>query len=344
MKNAIFALMAIMLFTSNLSTMQARLVTNMRHAGLENSLKAQPTYIELLDSFMEGFDIDSIVNNSVECVHKSEVGIEDIGEAVNHLWFRGWTWENHLDFFGSLGNVAPITRTCFDVAVDARQQFSEFFGSFDGVVDFANQVRNGVMRNAWEWYTLGSAIVSAIQTNRPKEIAFNAGKALALLFKFDPVFKATYKSDGVTALPDLRPIEDLLVGFIDGSQVFNSDNVKNCVNNTEFVVASVEDANREFAKRTDAGFRAGVFEIADVFEVLKPLNEYCANGFDDVQVTVQRLIRTFGSPFDIIVNATRHATGISASGLAIWQAWRNSNWKVLGTEAGKIFWYVFNAA
>ncbi len=341
MKNAIVALMAVMLFTSSIASVQSRKVSHHRLVGLEHRTQVGATPQELIDSFVDGFGLDNMVENSTACIHKSEKGAGDISEAINHLIYRGWTWENYIDLLASLGHVTPVTRTCFDVSLTARAKLTQFFGSFDSFVDFANQLKNGIIVNAWEWYPISSAIVSAIQNNRPTEIAFQAGKAVKLLFNFNPVLKSQKTEAEITALPDLRPIEDFLTAFLEGSRVFDSDNIKNCMNETEFLVKSVEDANREFSKRTDSGFRNGIFEVADVFERLKPLNVWCYDGVNDVTRIILNMYNTFNSPIDIVINATRHATQLSASALGLWQGFRNGNWKTVGRESGTIFYYVF---
>lgn len=341
MKNVIVALLAIVLFTSAIAGVEAKQAPRARLFGLENSFRAGPKFIELFDSFLDGFEVNSLVANSTECVHKTERGYADVFEAVYHILHRGWTWENYLDFLASIGNVTPITRTCFDVTVGAREQINTFFGNFDGFIDFTNQVRNGIVVNAWEWYTISSAMVSAIQNNRPKEVAFQAGRGLKLLFKFNPRLRTQNAAEFESFLPDLRPIEDFMTGFITGSRVFDSENIRNCVNETEFLVGSVEDANREFSRRTDAGFRAGVFEIADIFERLKPLNVWCYDGTNDVVRIVTNMYNTFNSPLDIVINAARNGPAISAAALGVWQAFRNGNWKTVGEQSGNIFFMVF---
>lgn len=341
MKNVILALLAIIVFTSAITGAEA---TKTPRAGLfraGSTVTSGPTPQELFDSFLEGFDVNSFVKNSTDCVHKTERGYVDISEAVNHMIKRGWTWENYLDILGSLANITPMTRTCFDVTIDARQQINTFFGNFDGFIDFANQVRDGIVTNAWEWYTISSALVSSIQNNRPKEVAFQVGKALALLFKFNPRLRSQEVTEFATSLPSLRPLEDFLTGFIEGSRVFDSKNIKSCVNETEFLVASIEDANREFSRRTDAGFRAGVFEIADIFERLKPLNSWCFDGSNDVVRIVTNMYNTFNSPLDIIINAARNGPAISAAALGFYQAFRNGDWKSVGQQSGSIFFMVF---
>lgn len=335
MKNAIFALMAILLVASSAVAVQARVI------GARTSLKAQPTVEELIDSFLDGFDVNSFVKNSTECIHKSEKGTADMSEAVNHIIHRGWTWENYIDLLGSMGNLTPITRTCFDVAVGAREQISGFFGEFDGFIDFATQVKDAAIVNAWEWYTVSSAIVSAIQNNRPKEVAFQAGKALGLLFKFNPKLTREEFEAIKASVPSLKPLEEFFRGFIEGSTVFDSQYIKDCMTETQFIVTSVEDANREFSRGTDEGFRNGVFEIADIFEKLKPINVGCFNGFDDVVRIVTNMYNTFNSPLDIVINATRNGAAISAAALGVYQGFRNGNWNVVGRESGRIFFLIF---
>lgn len=341
MKNVIVALLAIVLLTSTFSGVEAKKTQKARLFGLEKAFTKGPTFIELFDSFLDGFEVNSLVANSTECVHKTERGYTDIYEAVNHLIHRGWTWENHLDLLGSMGHVTPITRTCFDVTVGAREQLNTFFSNFDGFIDFANQVRGGIIANAWEWYTISSALVSAIQNNRPKEVAFQAGRGLKLLFKFNPTLSTQNAAELEVSLPNLRPLEDFMKGFITGSRVFDSENIRNCVNETEFLVASIEDANREFSRRTDAGFRAGVFEVADIFERLKPLNLWCHDGTNDVVRIATNMYNTFNSPIDIVINAARNGPAISAAALSVWQAFRNENWKTVGEQSGYIFFMVF---
>ena len=341
MKNSIFALLVVLLLISCFTQVDARGATQHKVTGLNHHPNRKPTPQELFDSFMDGLDIDTMVANSTNCVHILEQGYIDISEAVNHIYKRGWSWENYLDVLSSLGTVTPITRTCFDVAVDARSEFSSYFGSFEGFIDFVNQARNNAITHSWEWYTISSAIVSAIQNNRPLEAAFQIGKGLHLMFDFKPTMNSVSISQITLDLPDLRPLEDLLKGFLEGSKVFDSENIRNCVNNTEFVVQSIEDANAEFSKKTDEGFRNGIFEITDVFEILKPLNLFCYDGTEDVRKIVNRIIKNFSSPLDILINAARHIPELSAAGLGVWQAFKNSEFKDMGTELGKIFYYVF---
>mmetsp|Transcript_37558 Transcript_37558/g.37112 ORF Transcript_37558/g.37112 Transcript_37558/m.37112 type:complete len:339 (-) Transcript_37558:72-1088(-) len=335
MKSTIFALIAILFIASSTVAVQARAT------GVRTSLKAQPTVQELIDSFLDGFDVNSLVKNSTECIHKTEKGTVDVSEAINHIITRGWTWENYVDLLGSMGNVTPVTRTCFDVVVGAREQITNFFGEFDGFIDFANQVKDAAIANAWEWYTVSSAIVSAIQNNRPKEVAFQAGKALALLFKFNPKLSAEELEAIRVSIPSLKPLEEFVRGFVEGSTVFDSEHIKTCMAESQFIVASVEDANREFSRGTDEGFRNGVFEIADIFEKLKPINVGCFNGFNDVVRIVTNMYNTFNSPIDIVINAARNGVNISTAALGLYQGFRNGNWNVVGRESGRIFFYIF---
>ena len=341
MKNSIFALLVVLLLISCFTQVDARRTIQHKVTGLNHHYNKKPTTQEIFDSFMDGLDIDTMVSNSTNCVHILEQGYIDISESVNHMYIRGWSWENYLDVLSSLGTVTPITRTCFDVTVDAKREFYSYFGSFESFIDFVNQARNNAITHSWDWYTISSAIVTAIQNDRPLEAAFQIGKGLHLMFDFKPTMNSASISQITLDLPDLRPFEDLLKGFLEGSKVFDSENIANCVNNTEFVVQSIDDANTEFSKKTDQGFKNGVFEIADIFEILKPLNLYCYDGTEDVRKILDRIIKNFNSPLDILINAARHVPELTAAGLGAWQAFKNSEFKNLGTELGSIFYYVF---
>lgn len=341
MKNLILITLAIILLSTVSQVDAKRGNLSLSKTKIMNVGK-QPTWQELFDNFMEGLAIDEMIDNSTNCVHYVEAGYQDISEAINHFVTRGWTFENYLDFLGSLSHATPITRTCFDVVVEGRATFAEYIAEFDGFIDFANQAAQSIITNPFPWIKIGTDIFNAITSKRPKEVAFNIGVAIRTFFAFAPkMYTEINAARRALGLPDLRPIEDFMRGFLEGSQVFSSDNISNCLNYTEFVVKSVEDANREFGKGGESGFRNGVFEIADVAEVLRPLNEACINGGFDIKSAFLNIYKTFGSPIDIVLNAARHMNQISFAAIGAWQDFRNGNWHSLGKELGQIFYFVF---
>ena len=342
MKTQIFLALALLLLCFSFQSAEARSINFSQKTAHMSPVNRGPTWKELFDNFLEGVKLDELIDNTTNCVHYVEDGYGDVSEAIGHFIQRGWTWENYLDFLGSLGNMTPITRTCFDVVVESRENLVEYIAEFEGFVDFAGQAWNNAVYNSFTWFSIGTDIWTAIQNNRPREIAFNVGVAVRTFFDFKPKLNAEINvAREVVGLPDLRFLEEFLKGFLEGSQVFSSDNISNCVNQTEFVVASIEDANKEFGKRTEDGFRNGVFELADVFEVLKPLNADCLAGGTDIRNTFISIYKTFQSPLDIVLNAARHFTEISAAALGLYQDFKNGQWHGVGKELGTIFFHVF---
>ena len=344
MKTQILIVLALVLFCSAFQTAETRNTNSIPRKASLFTPNRGPTWQQIFDSFMEGLDLDSMIDNTTNCVHLTEDGYFDVSEAVGHFVQRGWTWENYLDFLGAIGNVTPITRTCFDVVVEARADLAEYVAAFDGFVDFAAQARNNIVNNMFRWVQLTTDLFTAIQNKRAREIAHHSGVIIRAFFDFVPKLDSDISSArAVMDLPDLRPVEELLRGFLEGSRVFASDNISNCLNETEFLVASLEDASREFQKGTDAGFRNGVFEVADIFERLMPLNKNCGNGGEDIIKTFFTIYKNFQSPLDIMANALRHVPEISAAGLGVWQDFKNKEWHGVGKEMGTIFYYIFAA-
>jgi hypothetical protein len=300
------------------------------------------TWRELIDAFLDGSDINKIVSkNSTTCAHDFEDSWDDINEAVDHFIVRGWSWENWVDLNGAVGTFAPLIRVCYDVTFISKQDLDYYIGSFDSLVDFAVQAKDNVLRHIFDWYDVITKLNDAYAKQKDKDVAYQVGRALNLFFYFVPKMPAQNQILTVRDIPSFRWLEEIFKGFINGTQVLSSKNVKNCINNTEFLVKSIEDANVQFRKQTDAGFREGVFELADIFSVLKPLNVDCYVGYGDVQAVIQKYIKTFTSPLDIAFNAAKHFNQLYVAGIDLVQKYYNSEWYQLGYDAGQIFFYIF---
>lgn len=296
------------------------------------------TWLEIADAFLEGADIDTLLGNSTECFHATEHAGEDIAEAVNHIITRGFSWENYLDVLGASGDISPMMRVCYDVGNDGWKEAIEHFRAFKSFVDFVMQCKDNAVIHLFDWYDIYDKITRAIDTKKPKDISFQIGRGLRLLLDFP----ARQSEDNTQIdLPDLRPLEEFFKGFLNGTRVLSSDNIKNCVNETEFVVKSVEDANAEFKKDTPEGFRAGVLELTDIFEHLKPLNVDCNNASYDIEEVIKKYIKTFQSPIDILFNAARHFNSIYDDIKHIMDAYPKGDWKYIGHESGDIMYQIF---
>lgn len=295
----------------------------------------------LIDGFLEGVGAERLVANSTDCVHNIEFAGDDMIAAVEHFVRRGWTWENYLEFNGALGSFTPVIRVCYDVSLESWATSISHFSRFDGIIDFANQAAQNAATNVFKWYDVGTAIMTAIQTGRQRDLALHIGEALDLLVNFPPRMSASKATPSTVALPDLRPIEEFVRGFLNGTQIFASKRITNCINSTDFVVQSVEDANNQFNKHTEEGFRQGIFELADILEVLRPLNEECAYAVTDIQNILARYIKIFDSPIDIAFNAAKHFNQIFASGSSFLHNWTRARWEDAGMDLGEIFFYIF---
>lgn len=300
------------------------------------------TWKDILFAFLDGADVDVLVANSTLCISNSINMVNNIEEAVLHIVTRGWDWDNWLDFTSSVGTITPFVRTCYDVTYSSIHLGTDYVDSFSSFIDFANQAKNNAMMHIFDWYDVMAKVNDAIAKKKNKDLAFQIGRAITLLLVFPPKSTDVYASEYTElALPDLRPYEDFLKGFINGTQVFGSKSVKSCVNETEFMVKSIEDAQVQFNKKTDEGTRMGVFELADMFEHFRPLNEQCYNGVADVQAIIKKYINTFTSLIDIAINAARHFNQIYGDILGCYQNWRNKKYYEAGKNAGDVFYNVF---
>lgn len=299
------------------------------------------TWKDYVDAFLEGSTIDEIVANSTECVHDIEDTNEDMTEAITHFIKRGWSLENWFDLNGALGDFTPLIRTCYDVGHDGMEDAKTHFGKFDSLVDFAEQARDNAIIHSIEWFDVVAKFNEAFSKKKGKDIAFQAGRAITLFLNFDARGSNKLTSSQPIQLPDLHWLENLMQGFLNGTQVLSSQRVKNCVNETLFMVDSITDANVQFAKKTDEGFREGVFELGDMFAHLKPLNEECYYGVGDIEATIQKYIKSFKTPIDILFNALKHFNEISVDVISVMQHYNNKEWYDLGFDLGDIFYNVF---
>jgi hypothetical protein len=339
--NKIFALLvvAILLVCTTSATLNS--VLKDRIASFNKGNLGADSWKDLFDSFLDGADVDKLVTNSTTCVHNTEHGYDDISEAIGHFIQRGWSWENYLDLNGALGNLTPIIRVCYNVTTDSYEDINDHFSKFTSFVDFVMQAKDNAFIHIFDWYDVYAKINDAISRGRNKDLAFQVGRSLNLFLNFKPRGHAYLMHPDVGELPDLRPLEDWLKGFLNGTQILSSDKIKRCVNETDFMVTSIEDANRQFGLHTEDSFREGVFEIADMFAHLKPLNEQCYGGITDVESIIQKYIKSFTSPIDILINAARHFNEIYSDALGAIQHYNHSEWKECGKDCGDVFYNVF---
>jgi hypothetical protein len=298
------------------------------------------TWQELFDSFMEGAQFDDLIDNTTDCVHKVERGYADMSEAVNHFAVRGWSWENYLDFLGAIGDFSPITRSCYDVVGEIVLDVKDHFSRFSSFIDYFTQLFANAKLHFFDWYKIYTEITNAISRNRPKEVAFQVGFATVLLFSFTPTSEITQTYTEVN-IPNLEWLADLMEGFLNGTRILSSDNIKQCLNETDFAVDSITDANREFAKGTDEGFRNGIIELTDIFEHLLPWQTDCYDGVADIKKIILQYYNSFESPIDILYNAVRHMSEISIDFVSALQNFKNSKWEALGKNIGDIFYNIF---
>jgi hypothetical protein len=313
---------------------------------LDSDSFGSDTWKDYFDAFLDGANVDEIVANSTDCVHDVEYSYDDTAEAISHFVSRGWSWETWLDLNEAIGTYTPLVRTCYDVTADSVEDAKDHFQRFDSVTDFALQAKDNIVVHIFDWYNIISKFNEAISKKKNKEIAFQAGAALNLFLNFDSKLTPTNGQESeLYALGDiddlLRNAEEFMKGFLNGTKVLSSQRVKNCVNETEFMVASVEDAVDQFQKHTDEGFREGVFEIADTFEHFKPINEQCYYAVGDIETTIQKYIKTFKTPLDILFNAARHFNELYGDILGFIQHTKNGEWYDSGKDFGDIFYNIF---
>lgn len=309
---------------------------------LESDSTATPTWRDLIDAFLDGGKVDTIVKNTTNCVKNTESSFDNIESAILVFINKGWSWDNWLNFNGALGYLTPFIRTCYDVTNMTVIDFKYYSGKFQNFADFASQAKDNAMFHIFDWYDVIAKINDAIAKSDSKALAYQVGRALNLLLYFKPRGDANLVNTfEVMDIPDLRWLEDFMRGFLNGTRVLSSDRIKKCVNETEFMVKSLEDANKEFAKKTNDGFRSGVFEIGDMFSHMKPLNEQCYYGIGDVEAIIQKYITTFKSPVDILFNAARHFNQLYVDALSLMQHYRNSEYFNAGKDLGDAFYNVF---
>ena len=312
----------------------------MNMIGLISDSDLKQSWYDLIEAFVEGAQLDNLVKNSTVWVKEVQNGNDDMYKVFYNIYWYGWTWEYYLDFNGALGDLTPIIRTCYDVVDNSTIGIKSYVSKFKNFADFALQAKDNWVKNMFTWYDIYSKISDAIATERPTDIANQVGRAFRLFFDFVPN-QSNLSFINRNSLPDFNPIQDFIVGFLNGTKVISSESITKWIKEIGFVVESFDDGNRCFQNGTADPFRWAMFEVADVAEHLRPFNEECYNGGNDIYQTIWKYIDTFKSPMDLVFNALRHIYDIFNDGVAFYQHIINSNWKAAGFDLGDIVYNVF---
>jgi hypothetical protein len=337
---AVLVCLLIALVAPSVMSRSPKVMNNLQKLGLISDAELQATWYELIDAFFDGAQVENLVQNSTKCVKELEKGNDDMYKVFYNVYWYGFTWQYYLDFNGALGDLTPIIRTCYDVIDNSTIGLIKHFSRFVDIVDFAVQAKDNCVRNLFTWYDVYSRITDAMNRGLPKDVSYQVGRSVRLFLDFVPKQTASNVNLEVS-LPDFRPFEDFIVGFLNGTRVISSPSIKKCINETEFIVASFEDGNRCFQNGTVNSFRCAVFEVADVAEHLKPFNAECSQAGLDVYNTILKYIQTFKTPSDFFLNAMRHLYEIWTDTVAIYQYILNANWKGAGYNIGEIVFFVF---
>jgi len=344
MKNIILISLLVMLIACTVSATTTNIIRKNMNGDirLESDSVEAASWKDILYAFLDGADVDKIVANSTKCVKNTDYSYDQLYEGIMHIVTRGWDWDNYLDLLSSVATVTPVVRTCYNVTVSTVKDSKGYINRFTSFTDFVAQARDNALRHIFDWYDVAAKINDAIVRSDQKTLAFQIGRAINLLLYFPPKLNYIVNSSlQLGEIPDFRWLEDFMKGFINGTKLLSSQNIKTCINETEFIVKSIEDANDQFGKQTDDGYREGVFELADVLEHLRPVNDGCYKGGIDIQTIIQKYIKTFKSPLDIVINAARHFNQIYSDVLGCYQNIHNEKWEEAGKNAGDIFYNIF---
>ncbi|CAI2373367.1 unnamed protein product [Moneuplotes crassus] len=341
MRNSLFitiTLTALILFSSVKTT----------EASFLKGILKQDMTANLLDRFMDGMKINELASNTTECVHYSELAYSNLKSSLTNFATIGWDVERHMDFLLSLGNLAPMIKTCYNTTKNGTVEFFEYINDIHNFTEFTDQLLIGVIRRSWDWYKITSSLIFAMDVNRIDEIAYQLGVATRLLIdeaptlkKLDTLRNSQSSSPFSLKLPDLRPYERFLSGFINGSHIFNSTNITHCVNETKFMADAFEHANFGISSQTTDGYEHALFDIADVLEHLAPHTEACYGGLIDIMDILNRYNQTIFSPTQLAITAFRNSPALYADAVSAYDNYHSSNYTAMGWRIGDFLFNVF---
>lgn len=316
-------------------------------ASLIQGFLKQNVTANLLDHFMEGMKINELAANTTECVHYTEVGYDHLRSAVENMTHNGWNVSTHLNFLTSLGNLAPMIKTCYNTTKNGTAEFFDHLNGFHNLTDFLNQTSTHVMEHYWDWYKITSSLMFALEGNRTDEAAYQLGAATRLIIDVTPrsskrsTLQGSASSGFSFQLPNLRPYENFLSGFINGSHVLNSTNITHCLNETGFLAGALENATYGLGNQTLEGFEHALFDIADVLEHLGPQGLSCYGGVIDAVDILNRYNQTLYSPTQIGITALRNSPALYADVMGAYAGYNSSNYTTMGYSFGDMFFNLF---
>lgn len=99
-----------------------------------------------LVAFLDGFDIEKYANSTAKC--KKEGGVlYDFAAAGVENYLKKNYFIGSLNISDALGELSPLSRTCYDTTEQLAKNFDEYIHSFSGLSDFFTKISLNVMTN-----------------------------------------------------------------------------------------------------------------------------------------------------------------------------------------------------
>jgi hypothetical protein len=193
---------------------------------------------DYLVAFLDGFDIEKYANSTADCQKEGGVFYDDFAAGIKNYVDHHY-YEGSLNISDALGDLSPISRTCYDTEVQFVDSFDLYWSQFTGIKDFLSKVTVNAMSNVKPIKAKGTLILTEyLTTKNYTKCAFYTGEIASLVFAFndgEPLF--TSGNLGYTEADPFAadPINHIMWTIFEGlykfginSQMVTMPTIKNC--------------------------------------------------------------------------------------------------------------------
>lgn len=290
-----------------------------------------------INHFLQGANLTDLVLNSTDCVTNNAYMFGNITAAVSE-YVRKPSINNFFGVTESLKHITPMVEACFDSFVEGSEQTMHYLEKFKfNPVLYWESFHANWKQNIFLLGVTATELKDAVFSENWELAAFKLGFLFQELLDFEPVSKlsGTIHVEGIA-----QNFQDLVDGLVNGTQVFGTDNVQQCVNTTRWYLESWDEAIKAFEKGTKESMRQGWMYIAQSFSKIHDVSFYCWHGTEDIAVVWYKYF-DLTKPWELIYK-TGH--GIDKLHLGLLQLIKNveaGNWYQAGNQWGDVLYQVY---
>lgn len=275
------AVSARMTSLSEIMRPHASLKSDLQELGIDFNLET------MIENFIEGAHIGYLVPNSTACFHSNLQFFRTIQEKLE-AYQKKKTRDNFFAILQAFENMTPLVTDCFETFVDAEKAIRDYAAEFNyNPVTYIDSFKNNFMKDLFMISAEATQLYNDLASLDFDKGALDLGQLMYHIFVFNNTVSAF---ENIQYSPNLshmllgsfaENVQDFFDGYLNGTQVFNTEYNLQCANSTRWYIESWNAAIKAFQKGGEDGQREGWTYIAQAFSYIYPLSFNCLNGIEE---------------------------------------------------------------